>query len=320
MMTIKKILFPTDFSRCSDQALIHALSLAERYDASLSIIHVLLPLEYDPYDLGHHLPDLDKIQSEIDRLSSSQVRAAIERRSYRDITIEQSTVRGISAAPAILEYAADRGIDVIVMGTHGRRGLNHFMLGSVAEEVVRLAPCPVITVREMKQQSAMTQFRQILVPIDFSGFSRDAISHAKYLACDFGSTVRLLHIVEEVIHPSFYVTGQTSLTTWFPEVEATTLKEMKRLADEASGPQVPLEFHIKEGRAAVDIIGFAKKNDIDLIIMSSHGLTGIEHLLLGSVTEKVVRMAPCPLITLKSFGRSLLKTHSEEVLGSGKQA
>ncbi len=319
-MTIKRILFPTDFSRCSDQALIHALSLAERYNANLLIIHVLLPLEYDPYDLGHHLPDLDKVQAEIDRLSAYQVKAAIERRSYHDITIDQQTIRGISAAPAILEFAAREGIDLIVMGTHGRRGLNHFMLGSVAEETVRFAPCPVITVREMRHQSAMTQFNQILVPIDFSDFSRDAISHAKHIAADFGSTVRLLHIVEEVIHPSFYVTGQTSLTTWFPEIEAKSLKEMKRLAEEAPGPQVPLEFHIKEGRAAVDIIGFSKKNLIDLIVMASHGLTGIEHLLLGSVAEKVVRMAPCPLFTLKSFGKSLLKASPEEVLGSGKQA
>lgn len=319
-MKIKRILFPTDFSRCSDQALVHALSLAERYDASLAIVHVLLPLEYDPYELGHHLPDLDKVQEEIDRLSASQINAAIDRKSYRDITINQSTTRGISPAPSILEYAAREEIDLIVMGTHGRRGINHFMLGSVAEETVRLAPCPVVTVREKRNQSAMTQFNQILVPIDFSEFSRDAISHAKYLAADFGSTVRLLHIVEEVIHPSFYVTGQTSLTTWFPEIEATSLKEMKKLADDAPGPQVPLEFHIKEGRAAVDIIGFAKKNLIDLIVMASHGLTGIEHLLLGSVAEKVVRMAPCPLFTIKSFGRSLLKEHSEGVLGSGKTA
>jgi len=319
MMTIKKILFPTDFSRCSDQALIHALSLAERYGATLLIVHVLLPLEYDPYDLGHHLPDLETLQNEIDRLSSCQVKSVIERRSYRDITIEQSAIRGISAAPTILEHAADRGIDLIVMGTHGRRGINHFILGSVAEEVVRFAPCPVITVREKKHQAANTVFRQILVPIDFSEFSRDAISHAKYLANEFGATVRILHIVEEVIHPSFYVTGQTSLTAWYPEVEATTLKEMKRIAEEAPGPQVPLEFHIKEGRAAVDIIGFVKKNEIDLIVMASHGLTGIEHLLLGSVTEKVVRMSPCPLLTLKSFGKSLLRNHSEEVLGSGKE-
>jgi nucleotide-binding universal stress UspA family protein len=318
-MTIRKILFPTDFSRCSDQALIHALSLAERYCAFLSIVHVLLPLEYDPYDLGHHLPDLQKLQDEIDRLSSCQVESAIERKSFRDIAIEQSTIRGISAAPAILEHAADMGIDLIVMGTHGRRGINHFILGSVAEEVVRLAPCPVMTVREKKLQTAGTLFKQILVPIDFSEFSRDAISHGRHLANEFGATVRLLHIVEEAIHPTFYVTGQTSLTAWYPEIEATTLKEMKRLAEDAAGPQVPLEFHIKEGRAAVGIIGFARKNEIDLIVMASHGLTGLEHFLLGSVTEKVVRMSPCPLFTLKSFGKSLLRNHSEEVLGSGKQ-
>lgn len=320
MMTINRILFPTDFSRCSDQALVHALSLAERYGAELSIVHVLLPLEYDPYAIGHHLPPLESLQQEIDGLSSNQVKAAKEEKSYRDIAIKQSTIRGISAAPALLQFADEQKADLIVMGTHGRRGINHFMLGSVAEEVVRLAPCPVVTIREFRKQPPATHFSQILVPVDFSGFSRDAISQAKWFAQDFGATVRILHIIEEVIHPSFYVTGQTSLSTWLPEVEATALREMKRLADDAPGPDVPLEFHIKEGRAAVDIVGFAKKNGIDLIVMASHGLTGIEHLLLGSVAEKVVRMSPCPLFTLKSFGRSLLKSHSEQVLGSGKSA
>ncbi len=315
MMTIRNILLPTDFSRCSDQALIHALLLAERYDARLSIVHVLLPLEHDPHEPGHRMPDIESVQNDIDLRSSDQLKNAIGR-SYRDISIEQTTIRGVSAAAAILEYAADRAIDLIVMGTHGRRGLNHFMLGSVAEEVVRLAPCPVLTVRELKQPSAKIQMSQILVPVDFSGFSREAISYAKHIAADLGAVVRILHIVEEVIHPSFYVTGQMSLTSWLPEIEAASLREMKRLADEAEGPHVPVEFHIKEGKAALDITGFARKNDIDLIVMASHGLTGLEHFLLGSVAERVARTAPCPLLTLKSFGKSLLRIDSERVLGS----
>lgn len=314
MLTIKKILFPTDFSRCSDQALVQALSLAELYGSELHIVHALLPLEYESEDIKSKT-DFQKVQAEIDRLSMQQMRLASSHRTFKDLVIEQSTVRGISAAPAILEYASRRMTDLIVMGTHGRRGLNHLMLGSVAEEVVRLAPCPVLTIRELRVPAPRREQIQILVPVDFSNFAREAVSYAKYLAADLHAALRVLHVIEEAIHPSFYLTGQTSLTTWYPELEANAIAEMKRLVSDARGPEVPIEFHIKEGRAAVDIVTFARKHDVDLIVMASHGLTGIEHLLLGSVAEKVVRMAPCPAFIVKSFGKSALASPSE-VLGT----
>jgi len=301
MIHIKKILFPTDYSRCSDQALVRALWLAEHHGAELHVVHALLPLDFDPYNLAHHLPDLEGLQRQINRMTSVRTPAY---RNYTDVEIVSTTVRGIAAAPAILTYAAEHDIDLVVMGTHGRRGINHFLLGSVAEEVVRMSPCPVLTVRETTPETL--EPKQILIPLDFSDFSCEAFGVARSLAADLGATLRALHVVEETIHPSFYITGQTSLESWFPEIEASSVKEMQRIAEQAGGPEVPVEYHIKEGRAAVDIVTFAKRNDIHLIVMASHGLSGIEHFLLGSVTEKVVRLAPCPVLTVKSFGRSLV--------------
>ena len=315
-MKIKQILFPTDFSPCSDHALRHALSLAELYGASLSIVHVTLPLEHDTRAQSG-ISDLDRAQEEIDRLSEGQMRAAEEKRTYKEIHIEQTTIRGISAAPALLEFAAEHDVDLIVMGTHGRRGLNHFMLGSVAAEVVRLSPIPVFSVRESRNVMYPLHFGQILVPVDFSPFSRDAVSTAKHLAHDFGATLRLLHVIEEIIHPSFYLTGQTPLSSWLPDVEAAALKEMKILFEKADGPEIPVEYHVKQARAAIGIADFVKRNGIDLVVMASHGLTGVTHFLLGSVTERLLRMASCPLFVLKSFG-SRHSRETEPLLGSEK--
>jgi nucleotide-binding universal stress UspA family protein len=307
MMHIKKILFPTDYSRCSDQALVRALWFAEHYGAQLHVVHALLPLDFDPHNVSHHLPDLEGLQRQIDRLTSVRAPAY---RSYSEVEIISASVRGIAAAPAVLTYAAENDIDLIVMGTHGRRGINHLLLGSVAEEIVRMSPCPVLTVRETTPETI--EPKSILVPLDFSDFSSEAFSVARTLAADVGATIRALHVIEETIHPSFYVTGQTSLQSWYPEVEASAVKEMRRIAEKAWGPEVPVEYHVKEGRAPVDIVAFAKRNDIQLIVMASHGLSGIEHLLLGSVTEKVVRLAPCPVFTVKSFGRSLISKEQFE--------
>ncbi len=309
MILIKRILFPTDYSRCSDDALLRALWLAELSGAELHIVHALLPLDYDPWNKDHHLPDLARIQRQIDALMPEGAGPGNAHR-FETTAITTATVRGIAPAPAILTYAREHEMDIIVMGTHGRRGLNHLMMGSVAEEVVRMSTCPVLTVRETA--SPLAPINQILVPLDFSGFSSQALTTARSIAFDMGATIRVLHVIEEVIHPSFYVTGQTALSSWYPEIEATSVKEMQNLAAQAGGPEVPLEFHVKEGRAAVDIVSFAKRNAIQLIVMASHGLTGIEHFFLGSVTEKVVRLAPCPVLVIKSFGTRALSRTSEQ--------
>lgn len=309
MIQIRNILCPTDYSRCSDEALVRALWLAERYGAALHILHVLLPLESDPHSVKHYLPEFGLVQKQIDQLPG-MTQEGKPLKQYADVKITTETVRGISAASAILEYSADHDIDVIVMGTHGRKGINRLMMGSVAEDVVRMAPCSVMTIREPARKTAPAH---ILVPVDFSDHSVEALSVARSLAVDLDATIRVLHVIEEVIHPSFYVTGQTSLSAWFPELEATALREMRRLTARAEGSDVPIEYHIKEGRASMEIVSFAKRQDIQLIVMASHGLSGVEHLLLGSVTERVIRLAPCPVLTLKSFGKRLL--HNEEHRG-----
>lgn len=315
-MTIQKILFPTDFSFCSDQALREALFLAEQYASELHAVHVTLPLEQERPSASSLLPDLGVIQQQIDQMRERRSRTGP--RHYKDIVILQSALRGISAAEALLDYARENDIDLIVMGTHGRRGLKHLMLGSVTEEVVRFSQCPVYTIRETNSARAPHPIRQILVPVDYSEHARIALAHAKSIAADYRATIRALHIIEETIRPSFYVTGRTSSSSWYPEVEAAATSEMKRLFADAPGPDVPAEFHIREGRAPIDIVAFAKRNGIDLIVMASHGLTGIEHFLLGSVAEKVIRMAPCPVFTVKSFGKRLTAPEPERLLSSEK--
>lgn len=315
-MRIKRILFPTDFSTCSDQALIEALFLAEQYDAELHVIHVTLPLEQKSPDRLSLLPDLDEVQRHIDNIRRGEMPG--RQRHYRDVAIVQKTLRGVSAAQVLLEYAQEHDIDAIVIGTHGRRGFRHLVLGSVADEVVRSSACPVFSIREAKTGQIPRPIRQILVPVDYSVHARNALAHAKSIAAEYRATIRVLHIIEPGVHSSFSLAGGPSVFARDPEIEAKVASEMKQLLEEASGPSVPAEFHVVEGRAPVDIIGFAKRNDIDLIVMASHGLTGIEHFLMGSVAEKVIRMAPCPVFTVKAFGKRLTVSEPEQLLSSEK--
>ena len=202
--------------------------------------------------------------------------------------------------------SARNNIDLIVMGTHGRRGLGHLLLGSTAEEVVRLSKCPVFTIKELKEAKPVMHLNNILIPVDFSDHSKIALSHASEIAQSYKAQLQILHIIEETMHPAFSLSGKSSIFDLIPGIEDDCRKRTEKMVNETVPPQVKYDVHIKGGSAASDIIRFAKENSTDLIVIATHGLTGLEHMLLGSVTEKVVRMAHCPVFTVKSFGKDLI--------------
>ncbi len=306
MKKLKKILFPTDFSRCANQALGRAFEMARQFDAELHMLHATVLHEEDPYHAGHHLNDSEEVQQRLRRTALDEMDSLIRSYDATDLKVVKAQERGIAAASVILEYCNDQDIDLVIMGTHGRRGLERLLLGSVAEEVVRTAPCPVMTVREQEAPKSARAIERVLVPIDFSEHSKMALANAKELAAVYGARIQLLHVVEETVHPAFYVTGKSSIFELIPDILEKSKTALRELWSEVKGPEVEFETHVVEGQAARDIAKFAEENGADLIVISTHGLTGIEHFLVGSVTEKVVRLSTVPVLTLKAFGKSLV--------------
>jgi len=306
MRNLKRILYPTDFSRCANQAFYRAFYLADKYQAELHLFHAIVLHDDDPHNAAYHFPDIEEIHSTLEKIADNRMDKVVSSYHADSVKIKKIQDRGLAPAPVILEYAQENDIDLIVMGTHGRRGLGHLWLGSVAEEVVRLAECPVLTIREQKEPTPNEELNRILVPLDFSDPAKSALAHAKEIAAVFNARLQLLHVVEENIHPSFYVAGIGSIFELMPDVKNKSEQHMRHLLDEAEGPEVKADFHVIEGNASHDIIKFVKDNNSDLVVIATHGLTGIKHLLLGSVAEKVVRMATCPVFTVKPFGKSLV--------------
>jgi nucleotide-binding universal stress UspA family protein len=307
MLQIKKILLPTDFFPCANQALDHALYLAKKHNAEFHMLHAIVLHDDDPHNPAAHVVNLDEIHQRLKELASADMDAAIRERKESGVTIVTEQRRGVAAAAVILRYAEENDIDLIVMGTHGRRGLGHLFLGSVAEEVVRLATSPVLTIREQAERQDVRRMARILVPLDFSEHSSNALQCAREIAITYGAKLDLLHVIEETTQPAFYEMAGVPLDELRADREKKSIQEMERLHVSSTGPEIKADYHAMVGRASRDIVEFAKENDIDLIVIATHGLTGIRHLLLGSVTEKVVRMAPCPVFTVKAFGKSLIK-------------
>lgn len=296
MITVKKILVPRDFSESSDASVPVAIELAQQTGAELHLIFadILFP--------EANVPALSNAETQ----EELKERLTQELADELDLSIKRSVVRDVAAAPAILNYIQDQDIDLVVMGTHGRRGLGRMLLGSTAEEVVRMAPCPVLTIhRKVDEDHAIDT---ILVPVDFSEYARAALRHARELASMYGAKLKLLHVIEDQLHPAFYYPGVSSLYDMNPDIDNQAAAQLKAFFYETTGPDVPVTFYVRRGYAAKQIVSFIEDEEIDLVVMPTHGLRGLEHFLLGSVAEKVVRRSPVPVFTVKAFGKSLVST------------
>lgn len=302
MKPITKILFPTDFSECSQQALGHAVFLAEQYGAQLHMLHAILLHDEDPNNPLYSFPDPDEIYRTVSAAAHSRLAELLKEHGTDKLDIKEVQRRGIAPGPVILEYAQEAGIDLIVMGTHGRRGLGRLFLGSVAEEVVRLAKCPVLTLRQHKEPRAADKVAQILVPIDFSEHARDALERAVELSKVYDSKLLLLHVLQQPVYPQVYYPGTGAAFSFdYSVVRRQAREALDDLVKEFPQAAERITTKVIDGYPATAITDLAEELRVDLIVISTHGLTGLSHLLLGSVTEKVVRLAQCPVLTVKAF-------------------
>jgi len=151
MLNVSSILYPTDFSVTAKQALNHALFLAEQFEAELHMLHAVILHESDPRAPERRFPEPSDILQNLFEIADSEMAQIIEANQAKTFTLKEAKVKGFSAGQVILDYAQEHDIDLIVMGTHGRRGPARMFLGSVAEEVIRHANCPVLTLRSRDQ-------------------------------------------------------------------------------------------------------------------------------------------------------------------------
>jgi len=140
--------------------------------------------------------------------------------------------------------------------------------------------------------------KKILVPIDFSDYSKSALKYATEFAKQFESKILLIYVVEPMIYPADFSMGQVAIPSSDIDFTSKAEEELKKLASEINS-SLNVEVVIKTGKPFVEINDTAAEKDIDLIIIATHGHTGVEHLLFGSTAEKVVRKAPCPVLTIR---------------------
>ena len=310
MLSLNKILVPFDFSEFSREALVMGLNMARRTGAEVHVLHIEML----------HANSL--IETATEPLKAEALRARVEDEVNDYSALSDGAVvffavgRDIAPGPSIVEYARKHNIDLIMMGTHGRRGFRRFLLGSVTEEVMRHAECPVLTVPRRNEKSrASSRISRILVPTDFSVHSENALLYAKELALLFDAQLDLLHAVSIPAQVTFYDTGLFSIYEYQPELEVYAEDQLKVFYEDSSGPDLKrVTFTVAYEPEADSIRRFADENDSDLIVMGTHGRTGLERFMMGNVTARTIRHVNTPVFIVKSFGKSLLeeKTRYEE--------
>jgi nucleotide-binding universal stress UspA family protein len=290
-LNIKKILVPVDFSECSNKAVDFALHLGEKFNAHITLLHVVT-LFHEDVNEDTRLQDYEKIVQIKEQWINGKLKEHQITADQHKVNIESVLLRGFTASDKILEYIQENNFDLVVIGSHGRTGIKHFLQGSISEKVVRLSNIPVLTIHHSTKKY---QPEIILVPIDFSKFSKIAVEYALFFCRQFHSKIIFLHIIEQVIHPAFYAASIESVFQVDPELKQRTLK---KLAEFVNTSEVEAEYLVLEGKAYIEIVDTAKERNVDLVVMATQGLTGLDYFLMGSTAERVVRMTDCSVLTI----------------------
>jgi len=295
-MKLSRILCPIDFSNCSISALKIALSIVNNSNIEIHLFHAILMHEEDSFLNDEDIPNLEQKYDILSERAREKL-SVLLKDEQNNPAIKYVSRRGFSASEEILRYIDDESFDLIVMGTHSRSLMREILLGSVAEKIIRLSPIPVMTVRENSKIPEKKQ--SILVPIDFSDHSRHALEYALKWADMNSGRIIMLHVVKEDIHPEFYNKFGGSLFETDVKFKEHAIAEMKNLRDQFKFEHIETQFAVTIDEPARGIVDFVKQNDIHLIVIATHGLSGFEHFILGSTTERVLHMSPIPTLVIK---------------------
>ncbi|WP_436345321.1 universal stress protein [Natronorubrum sp. FCH18a] len=270
-----RILVPTDGSGPANAALEYAGELAAAEQVTVHVLYVVDPYA-DPDDTDDPLANSRDWAGE----TGSPVIEEVETGEPRE---------------AILESAAEHDVDAIVMGTRGRRGVGRLLLGSVTEAVVRDADVPVLVVRGAPEVRRPYPIETIVVPTDGSAYADVAVEHALAIASHHDATVHFLSIVD--VTPAG-VEDRNDLR--LERLEHSARQVVDDGLEKAESEGVTAERAVKYGSTHRKIRTYTDDVDADLVVMGTHGRSGLDRLLLGSVTERVLRTATTPVLTVRA--------------------
>jgi nucleotide-binding universal stress UspA family protein len=295
-LKINRILCPIDFSEFSVSAYQHALSVAEHYQAKLVAQHIVELWRHPAADFVASAGLYEEYSQALRESGKEQLQEFVKKHTNDEIQPELVVQTGV-AADSILSFAQLQKADVIVMGTHGRRGFDRLMLGSVTDRVMRTAPCPVLvaskppqgSVAVGKERGHVHHLSRILFCADFSENSEGALKYAISATAEYDAELTLLHVLEGV--PSQAETE---------EAMAAAAERLDKLIPPEGRKSLKIRTAVRTGKPYPQIIQLAMEAQIDLVIMGVRGRGALDVAVFGSTTYRVMQLGSCPVLAVHS--------------------
>jgi nucleotide-binding universal stress UspA family protein len=315
MATMHRILYATDLSPTSEPAWNEARRLGRLFDAEIVLLHVVAPPFVPPAEgyfpaglYGELVESLRRdAQRGLDRLLGSVIGSGLKVR----IRLENGP-----PAQQILEVEAEEGADLLIVGTHSRTGLQRTILGSVADRLVRQATCPVLTVRPTPESGPRGEIRRIVYATDFSPTARAAWPWVVAIAGATGAEVDLVHVTFEPVadtHMSAETIGRMARA-----LDEQARVEAERFLEQSTLPRERVQIRLTQGVPGEQIVRRAQDQAADLIVMGTHGWSGVVRWMLGSVAHHVIHTAPCPVLTVAPAGAQEATRAGAKSTGAGR--
>lgn len=296
---LKNILVPTDFSEVSVKAVSYGVALARQFDATLWLLHVVLPV---PSYTGMETVPIAMDEAQVTADAEQRMAEFAARHVPSDVAVT-AVVRHGAAEKEISEFAKAREIDLLIASTHERTGLNRMLFGGITEKIVHHSPCPILIVRDHEHEfvdasvadgSRAIRMKRILAPVDFSDCSRKALRYAMAFADQFGAEIICLH-AKEPEKPK--IIFETEAYAKERAIEAE--QKFTALMNEVDGP-IRVERKMVTGVPHKEIVAIADEREVDLIVVGEHCKTGVfGRFMMGSTTDEVVKHAHCPILVVR---------------------
>jgi nucleotide-binding universal stress UspA family protein len=296
---INRIFCATDFSDFAKGVVAYGITLAAEFHAKLYICHVIdLPAvttygEAVTGPIEHQNRFMGYARREIDRLIGN---SSVEYQSL--ISIGNTTEE-------ITRLADEHAADLVITATHGRSGLKRFFLGSVTERLMRTLPCPLLVIRgaeEGKRTKSLKKFpfKKVLVGCDFSTDFEFALEYAISIAQEFQSELHLVHVVEPSGYKDLFKLPSEPGERFKEELYDTIQDKLKTMVTEEALNWITLKTKLLVGKPYEELVRYAQLKDVDLIALGTRGRGMVEDILVGSTTDRVIRQAPCPVLSMSS--------------------
>jgi nucleotide-binding universal stress UspA family protein len=294
MPDIRRILCPIDFSEFSVKAYHHALSLAGHYQAQLVAQHIVELWQHPSVGFAASAGLYEEFSQALREKAKEQLQEFVKNYTHDETQPECVVQQGI-AADSILAFAEAQNADLIVMGTHGRRGFDHLMLGSVTERVLRRGSRPVLATSKLshdlitsgKQRDHVHHLSRILFCTDFSENSERAWDSAISLTAQYNAELTLLHVLEDVPSPAN-----------IEEAIAAATGQLDKLVSAERRKAGKIKTTVRIGKPYQQIIRLALETQADLVTMAVRGRGALDLAVFGSTTYRVLQLGSCPVLAV----------------------